>query len=96
MRDYSGHFAMIRSARRYRKNLLSWTGITNSDELADQSSKPIKHPEEYRHFGELSSHRFNNQTHKSLVTIHFEFILRIYRKAIIKEYKHEVRAPQLV
>ncbi|KAJ4790684.1 sorbin/SH3 domain protein [Rhynchospora pubera] len=69
MRDYSGHFAMMRSVRRYRKKLLSWTSIGNGDELVEQSSKPVKHPEHYRHVSDFdasgNSRRFNNRTRKS-------------------------------
>lgn len=88
-RDYSGHFAMIRSVRRCRKKLLSWTSIRNGDELADQSSKPVlKHPEQCRHFSEYdNSRRFSNSMRKSPVIYYFEFILRSYKHVITKLYK---------
>ncbi|KAF3338067.1 hypothetical protein FCM35_KLT18654 [Carex littledalei] len=65
MRDYSGHFEMARSVRRYRKKL-SWTSFRNGDELVDESSKPIKSPEHYCHFSNNdNSCRLNNRTRKS-------------------------------
>ncbi|XP_078172907.1 uncharacterized protein LOC144566759 [Carex rostrata] len=65
-RDYSGHFAMARSVRRYRKKLLSWTSFRNGEELVDESSKPITRPEHYRHFSNNdNSRRLNNRTRKS-------------------------------